>query len=339
MKRRLVLVLCSMLILSGCGTNEIPQEVSQVEVSSNGDITTDEAIKYAQDLFKSNVDDSDSADSLLDNMINDAVDDFTGSDTSESVDIYSEESNDMTRFDDVNFYKYCTETLGLSNDVTVELSPENITWYDMICISNSGKFKGYIGSVKQDSPRADVGEPAFEYLKIEDCNLNLKSIAEDTDLNLYSFISELYNSNSWDYVIDSGLIERVDEDEDIIDYDVDLSTPEKVKDYINSRFDGDDLVQTNKPKYKKLVLSFVYFVEDNSKPYEFGALSLAIERYTKNGSMFTELITETDDVWSSVHNLGDVGVYSEEEGFQWMWDRDIVLLLHSDIEGNNIIDD
>ena len=60
----------TMLTLVGCG-----KESSETDVVLQDDMTTDEAIKYAQQLFAENVDDSEDMDELLDNMFDDAVED------------------------------------------------------------------------------------------------------------------------------------------------------------------------------------------------------------------------------------------------------------------------
>ena len=68
----------TMLGLTGCG-----KESSETDVVLQDDMTTDEAIKYAQQLFAENVDDSEDMDELLDNMFDDAVEDFMGEGASE----------------------------------------------------------------------------------------------------------------------------------------------------------------------------------------------------------------------------------------------------------------
>ena len=78
MKKKLVICLCmTMLTLAGCGKE------SETEVVLQDDMTTDEAIKYAQQLFAENVGDSKDMDELLDNMYDDAVEDFMGDGASE----------------------------------------------------------------------------------------------------------------------------------------------------------------------------------------------------------------------------------------------------------------
>ena len=80
MKKKLVICLCmTMLGLAGCG-----KESSEADVVLQDDMTTDEAIKYAQQLFAENVDDSEDMDELLDNMFDDAVEDFMGEGASEA---------------------------------------------------------------------------------------------------------------------------------------------------------------------------------------------------------------------------------------------------------------
>lgn len=69
----------TMLGLAGCG-----KESSEADVVLQDDMTTDEAIKYAQQLFAENVDDSEDMDELLDNMFDDAVEDFMGEGASEA---------------------------------------------------------------------------------------------------------------------------------------------------------------------------------------------------------------------------------------------------------------
>ena len=79
MKKRLVICLCMVMLgLAGCG-----KESSETEVVLQDDMTTDEAIKYAQQLFAENVGDSEDMDELLDNMFDDAVEDFMGDGASE----------------------------------------------------------------------------------------------------------------------------------------------------------------------------------------------------------------------------------------------------------------
>ena len=79
MKKKLVICLCmTMLGLAGCG-----KESSEADVVLQDDMTTDEAIKYAQQLFAENVGDSKDMDELLDNMYDDAVEDFMGDGASE----------------------------------------------------------------------------------------------------------------------------------------------------------------------------------------------------------------------------------------------------------------
>ena len=78
MKKKLVICLCmAMLTFTGCGKE------SETEVVLQDDMTTDEAIKYAQQLFAENVGDSKDMDELLDNMYDDAVEDFMGDGASE----------------------------------------------------------------------------------------------------------------------------------------------------------------------------------------------------------------------------------------------------------------
>ncbi|MEE1256866.1 MAG: hypothetical protein UHN47_10180 [Lachnospiraceae bacterium] len=78
MKKKLVIGLCmAMLTFAGCGKE------SETEVVLQDDMTTDEAIKYAQQLFAENVGDSKDMDELLDNMYDDAVEDFMGDGASE----------------------------------------------------------------------------------------------------------------------------------------------------------------------------------------------------------------------------------------------------------------
>ena len=78
MKKKLVICLCmAMLTFAGCGKE------SETEVVLQDDMTTDEAIKYAQQLFAENVGDSKDMDELLDNMYDDAVEDFMGDGASE----------------------------------------------------------------------------------------------------------------------------------------------------------------------------------------------------------------------------------------------------------------
>ena len=67
----------AMLTFAGCGKE------SETEVVLQDDMTTDEAIKYAQQLFAENVGDSKDMDELLDNMYDDAVEDFMGDGASE----------------------------------------------------------------------------------------------------------------------------------------------------------------------------------------------------------------------------------------------------------------
>ena len=67
----------AMLTFAGCGKE------SETEVVLQDDMTTDEAIKYAQQLFAENVADSEDMDELLDNMFDDAVEDFMGDGASE----------------------------------------------------------------------------------------------------------------------------------------------------------------------------------------------------------------------------------------------------------------
>ncbi|MBQ6995648.1 MAG: hypothetical protein IJN64_14350 [Lachnospiraceae bacterium] len=88
MKKKLVICLCmTMLGLAGCG-----KESSEADVVLQDDMTTDEAIKYAQQLFAENVDDSEDMDELLDNMFDDAVEDFMGDGASE---VDEEEETDV----------------------------------------------------------------------------------------------------------------------------------------------------------------------------------------------------------------------------------------------------
>ena len=88
MKKKLVIYLCmTMLTLVGCG-----KESSETDVVLQDDMTTDEAIKYAQQLFAENVDDSEDMDELLDNMVDDAVEDFMGDGASE---VDEEEETDV----------------------------------------------------------------------------------------------------------------------------------------------------------------------------------------------------------------------------------------------------
>lgn len=88
MKKKLVIYLCmTMLTLVGCG-----KESSETDVVLQDDMTTDEAIKYAQQLFAENVDDSEDMDELLDNMVDDAVEDFMGDGASE---VDAEEETDV----------------------------------------------------------------------------------------------------------------------------------------------------------------------------------------------------------------------------------------------------
>lgn len=78
MKKKLVICLCMvMFTFTGCGKE------SETEVVLQDDMTTDEAIKYAQQLFAENVGDSKDMDELLDNMYDDAVEDFMGDGASE----------------------------------------------------------------------------------------------------------------------------------------------------------------------------------------------------------------------------------------------------------------
>ena len=101
MKKKLVICLCmTMLTLVGCG-----QESSEADVVLQDDMTTDEAIKYAQQLFAENVDDSEDMDELLDNMFDDAVEDFMGDGASEeetdvSVSSETEEKEEETSDED-----------------------------------------------------------------------------------------------------------------------------------------------------------------------------------------------------------------------------------------------
>lgn len=87
MKKKLVICLCmAMLTFTGCGKE------SETEVVLQDDMTTDEAIKYAQQLFAENVGDSEDMDELLDNMFDDAVEDFMGEGASE---VDEEEETDV----------------------------------------------------------------------------------------------------------------------------------------------------------------------------------------------------------------------------------------------------
>ena len=103
MKKKLVICLCmTMLGLVGCG-----KESSEADVVLQDDMTTDEAIKYAQQLFAENVDDSEDMDELLDNMFDDAVEDFMGDGASEveeetdvSVSSETEEKEEETSDED-----------------------------------------------------------------------------------------------------------------------------------------------------------------------------------------------------------------------------------------------
>lgn len=101
MKKKLVICLCmTMLTLVGCG-----KESSEADVVLQDDMTTDEAIKYAQQLFAENVDDSEDMDELLDNMFDDAVEDFMGDGASEeetdvSVSSETEEKEEETSDED-----------------------------------------------------------------------------------------------------------------------------------------------------------------------------------------------------------------------------------------------
>lgn len=76
-----------MLTFTGCGKE------SETEVVLQDDMTTDEAIKYAQQLFAENVGDSKDMDELLDNMYDDAVEDFMGDGASE---VDEEEETDVS---------------------------------------------------------------------------------------------------------------------------------------------------------------------------------------------------------------------------------------------------
>ena len=101
MKKKLVICLCmTMLTLVGCG-----KESSEADVVLQDDMTTDEAIKYAQQLLAENVGDSEDMDELLDNMFDDAVEDFMGDGASEeetdvSVSSETEEKEEETSDED-----------------------------------------------------------------------------------------------------------------------------------------------------------------------------------------------------------------------------------------------
>lgn len=78
MKRKLCLLLTMCLTLAGCGsTTSTSVDLSVSDGTNINDMSTEEAIKYAQDLFSESVKDSDSPDELLDNMIDNAIKDFT----------------------------------------------------------------------------------------------------------------------------------------------------------------------------------------------------------------------------------------------------------------------
>lgn len=90
-----------MLTFTGCGKE------SETEVVLQDDMTTDEAIKYAQQLFAESVGDSKDMDELLDNMYDDAVEDFMGDGASEeeeetdvSVSSEIEENEEVTSDED-----------------------------------------------------------------------------------------------------------------------------------------------------------------------------------------------------------------------------------------------
>lgn len=123
MKKKLAICLCmTILALTACG------KVSNERVTtSQDDMTKEEAIEYAQQLFAENVGDAEDMDSLLNNMIADATDDFMGSGTSDLVKEENENvsaSSDIQKEEDlqINVEKESTELyLEPTNTILAEI--------------------------------------------------------------------------------------------------------------------------------------------------------------------------------------------------------------------------